>query len=133
MKMIITVALCLALVACNVQAGTTNNPAQHDPNSGILVCLMVGCVLAGAVCIIYLYQCTNVPQERQIKVALDKSNDNVNWTPVITNTVTLHGTNMIEFFRAEMIDDTLFYRARWVHPDTQVVIGRLENPVIQTP
>lgn len=112
MKKLIAILLCLTLIS--VPAMAQNKAPEDTPhqNMGIAVPLLILTIgITGIIVVIKI--ASNLPSDRKpTTFVLEKSTDHSNWTPIVTNTVTLNGTNAIEFFREYMTDTTAFYRAK---------------------
>lgn len=112
MKIILSIILSLALATASVQAQSTNAPAPIQPNSALLVGFVLTCVAVGVWAVLKVNSTVPGP-DKPVTLILDKSTDGrATWVPVITNTITLHGTNAVEFFRESMTDSLAFYRIR---------------------
>ncbi|MGC1453450.1 MAG: hypothetical protein WA830_25735 [Candidatus Sulfotelmatobacter sp.] len=110
MKLAIALLLCGLLLTEPILAQTNTPPPQ--PHSLLLVGFVLFCVAVG-VWMIFKVSGTVPSQHTPVTLVLEKSTDGrATWAPVWTNTVTLNGTNAIEFFRDKMDDDSAFYRAR---------------------
>jgi len=118
MKTFLTVILCLAILQFSVNASqsvTNDQPeAVQQPNSVLLGIIIILTVVVVGATVVHKVKTTIPDNHSPVKLVLEKSMDHSNWTPVITNTVTLNGTNAIEFFREDMTDSIAFYRARVV-------------------
>jgi len=101
MKLIVTLALCVALLAATTPTlGQQAPPPQ--PQSVALVCFMLGCCLVGMVLVVTIYSCS--PPRGPVTVILYESCDGrATWTPVATNTVVL-GTNAPIAIFSQIID-----------------------------
>lgn len=131
MKFLITLILALlmavlpAMNSLAQSAQATNAPASDNSqgkphqggpqppteNVGIAGGILILVVVTAAVYAVWKVKSTLPSDTRPVTLVLEKSYDHGTWTPVTTNTVTLNGTNAIEFFRAEMTDQMAFYRA----------------------
>ena len=110
MKLAIALLLCGLLLTEPILAQINAPPPQ--PHSLLLVGFVLFCVAVG-VWMIFEVSGTVPSQHTPVTLVLEKSTDGrATWAPVWTNTVTLNGTNAIEFFRDKMDDDSAFYRAR---------------------
>ena len=113
MKLAIALLLCGLLLTEPILA-QTNAPAPPQPHSLLLVGFVLFCVAVG-VWMIFKVSGTVPSQHTPVTLVLEKSTDGrATWAPVWTNTVTLNGTNAIEFFRDKMDDDSAFYQRGWL-------------------
>ena len=111
MKLTLALLLCGLLITEPILA-QTNAPPPPQPHGILLVGFVLFCVAVG-IWMIFEVSGTLPNQHGPVTLVLDKSTDGrATWAPVWTNTVTLNGTNAIEFFRDKMDDDSAFYRAR---------------------
>lgn len=110
MKKLITTILCAALIALPMRATEPNQP--QEPKQVWPAILVLASVAIGGYVILKVYWKYHIPQDTPVKLVLYKSFDNSSWQPIFTNTVVLHGTNMIEFFREHTTDWTAFYRVK---------------------
>ena len=93
-----------------VQAGAQSNdpPAQPKVLWAIVACLAV--VAVGVTVTIYVYN--KYDTTGPVTVILEKSYNNGDWTPILTNSVVLNGRRPIELFQDRMDDGLALYRAR---------------------
>lgn len=91
--------------------GSSTNSPTPTPNFGAAGGILVLVVLAAAGWAIYKVKSTIPSDNRPVTFVLERSYDHGTWTPIFTNTITLNGTNAIEFFREQMTDQMAFYRA----------------------
>ena len=90
----------------------TNSPPAQPKQSVYVAGFVLFCVVIG-VWLLFKVKGTLPDQNSEVTLVLDKSVDGrATWTPVFTNTVILHGTNPVDFFRDKMDDDSAFYRVR---------------------
>jgi hypothetical protein len=110
MKFIITLILCFSMFLIVPLKAQTNPP----PSKGVLLLtIILTAVAIGGYFV--MKAAKNIPnQDTPVTIVLESSTDHSTWIPIATNTVTLHGTDPIEFFRTQMTSDSMFYRARVV-------------------
>ena len=112
-KLFITLILCTSLVLPGFAQSADNPPVQ--PKGLAVWAFVLGCVAVGSY-LIWRIRGTLPSQTGPVTLVLEQSLDGrATWTPVYTNTVVLHGTNAIEFFREQMVSDQAFYRVRVQH------------------
>lgn len=77
----------------------------------MLGALIVSMAVIGIYCVVTIN--STLPSDKSpVTLSLQKSSDHSNWETVCTKTVTLNGTDAIEFFREEMVDNVAFYRVK---------------------
>lgn len=105
--------LSVALSAATLHAQPEPAPTPQ-PKGALLITFCIVAVLAGAGIVIYVYSSKPIPQDTPVRLVLLKSYDNVNWEPVVTNTVILnHAQNWVELFSEQQrADKTAFYWAK---------------------
>jgi hypothetical protein len=120
MKKRITTLLIAAMLLNALQIQAAKKKVEVDPRQPKITILELmifigisACVLSSvSYVIVKVHKNTITPQDIPVTLVLEKSFDHVTWVPVITNTVTLHGTNEVEFFREHQTDTIAFYRTR---------------------
>jgi hypothetical protein len=109
-----TMILALALLLpANITAGPDpeTDPKPAAIAAPMLGTLIIGMAIIGVYCVITIN--STLPSDKSpVALSLQKSNDHSNWETVCTKTVTLNGTDPIEFFRDEMVDNVAFYRVK---------------------
>ena len=93
---------------------TLTLPAQEKQpkRDGIwCVAFVIGCVVVAGY-VIWRVHATTATPDTPVQLVLEKSMDHGTWTPVVTNTVILKGTNWVDVFSEKMTDPICFYRAR---------------------
>lgn len=113
MKTALSLILCVAIATMAVADTQPQTPQSIEPKSYWIAGFVVILVVVAGVAI-YKVRGTIPSQTNPETFVLFKTTDLVNWSPIATNTVTLHGTNAIEFFRGSMEDGSAWYRAQWV-------------------
>jgi hypothetical protein len=86
-------------------------PTSNAAAPVFLGLLVIGMAAVGVWCVITVNS-TEPSDTRPVTLSLLKSNDHSTWEVVCTKTVTLNGTNAVEFFREEMVDQTAFYKVK---------------------
>jgi hypothetical protein len=117
MNIKLTSLVLAVIMACQWPAhADAPKPKPKEPEvqeSWMLAALLVTAALAGAAIVIYIHNKHGKPsQSTPVNVVLEKSSDNVNWTPVATNRVVLNGTDPYEIYREYRKDGHSFYRVR---------------------
>ena len=108
----ITIILCLCLICIPVCADSPV-PKKGEEQIGLIGAgVIILCLSIAAGYAIHKIKSSLPDDHRPVKFVLEKSVDHSNWTPIVTNTITLNGTNAIEFFSEQMTDKIAFYRAR---------------------
>jgi len=122
MKTTITAILTMALVLSPLHATEPDrepvkskpsvpDTQTHTEQSYALAALVLVCAAVGAFVVLKVHS-----KHKQLKgpvtLVLEKSTDNVNWTPVFTNNVVINGEQPIDFFQEVRRDGYSFYRAR---------------------
>jgi hypothetical protein len=130
MKRIVSIILCyLVLVVFSPEWKQSAN-AQTAPVMFVLTVVAIGCVAT-----IYVMQKYGTASTKVF--VLEKGYLDGAWSPVATNALRMTIGDAFPAFRVYMNDSLATYRLRTIPWPTnwapQVVIGRLENPIIQTP
>lgn len=95
----------------NAAPSNNDQPVKPDKEYALQIAVVLVVLVAGAT-VIYKVKTTFPNVTGPVTLVLEKSLDHGSWSPVVTNTVVLNGTNAIEFFRSDMTDPSAFYRAK---------------------
>jgi hypothetical protein len=94
-------------------AGILKANDRIEPKIGFPGVIFISIVVGGTIGWAIWRIASSIPDDHAtVKVVLERSYDHSTWAPIATNTVTLNGSNPIEFFRAQTTDFAAFYRAR---------------------
>lgn len=112
MKLTTTLILIISLVALPMHGAGGSKKKQTEVQEGsIFLAALVLTAAAVAAYVVIKVHSKHKQLQGPVTLVLEKSGDNVHWTPVSTNRVTLNGEEPIEFFREVRKDGYSFYRA----------------------
>lgn len=112
MKLTTTLILIISLVALPMHGADGSKKKDGPaPESSLGLAILVLTAAAVAAYVVIKVHSKHKQLQGPVTLVLEKSGDNVHWTPVSTNRVVLNGEEPIEFFREVRKDGHSFYRA----------------------